>query len=342
MRCPILKELPPPPHGKTGWPWTEESAQVLCMTPNISCSPSISIVTPNLNQSAFLEETIRSVLLQGYPNLEYIIIDGGSTDGSVEIIKKYQNWLKRWVSESDMGQSHAINKGFSTATGEIFAYLNSNDLYNPNAFSTIAKSFSGANSVHLVVGECICFDEHGILDIFKPSWPQNLKHFLQPFSATFAQPAAFWSNSIFHKAAGFDEHFNFCFDQEFYLKLGLNGVKPLFTPHKVASYREHRGSKTRSQRCQFYLETIKLVNKHAAALALSPRQKRLALSRINGELGYLKVFHIWKNLGRSAALAAALKNILLYPNELFERRTIGLLRRLLFFTYHNVRELHIV
>jgi glycosyltransferase involved in cell wall biosynthesis len=102
--------------------------------------PRISIVTPSLNQANYLEETIRSVLLQGYPNIEYIIIDGGSTDESVEIIKKYEKWLSFWISEPDKGQSHAINKGFSKASGEIYAYINSDDLYEQNSVFKRRKS----------------------------------------------------------------------------------------------------------------------------------------------------------------------------------------------------------
>ena len=119
-RCPQLSELPSSPPGKIGWPWTEESSQLPEKMSDGSPWPRISIVTPSYNQGQFIEETIRSVLLQGYPNVEYIIIDGGSTDNSLEIIKKYEPWLAYWVSEPDRGQSHALNKGIQKATGDIF------------------------------------------------------------------------------------------------------------------------------------------------------------------------------------------------------------------------------
>ena len=141
MRCPRLAELPPPPEGKTGWPWTVETPRLPPARPDDSPWPSISIVTPSFNQGTYLEETIRSILLQGYPNLEYIIIDGGSTDESAAIIKKYERWLTYWVSEPDQGQPQAINKGFARVSGEIGGYLNSDDFYLSNALSAAAVSF---------------------------------------------------------------------------------------------------------------------------------------------------------------------------------------------------------
>src|SRR6476646_3760457 len=117
-----VEDLPLPPPDKTGWPWTEQAEPLPKYTPYDFKWPRISVVTPSYNQSQFLEETIRSVLLQGYPDMEYIIIDGGSTDNSIEIIKKYEKFLAHWVSEPDRGQSHAINKGFKECTGEYIAW----------------------------------------------------------------------------------------------------------------------------------------------------------------------------------------------------------------------------
>src|SRR5689334_12386427 len=119
-----LADLPAAPAGRTGWPWTEQCPALPDTLPEGKRWPRISIVTPSFNQAAFIEQTIRSVLLQSYPAIDYIIIDGGSSDGSVAIIEKYKKYLSYWVSERDRGQSHAINKGFEAAKGDIICWLN--------------------------------------------------------------------------------------------------------------------------------------------------------------------------------------------------------------------------
>ena len=115
MRCPTLIELPPPPSGKTGWPWTEESPRLPDVQPDGSPWPKLGVITAVFNAADFFEESLRSALLQGYPNLEVVVIDGGSTDGTVDIIRRYEPWITHWVSEPDRGQSHATNKGFEAA-----------------------------------------------------------------------------------------------------------------------------------------------------------------------------------------------------------------------------------
>lgn len=124
MRCPSLSDLPEPPPGKSGWPWTEESLRVLERPPDRAL-PRITIVTPSFNQAEFIEETIRSILLQGYPDLEYFVLDGGSTDDSIDIIKKYSPWITYSVSEPDRGQSAAINRGLRMGSGSYATWINS-------------------------------------------------------------------------------------------------------------------------------------------------------------------------------------------------------------------------
>jgi glycosyltransferase involved in cell wall biosynthesis len=135
----LLNVLPKPLQGKTGWAWTEETDPTIYN--NRKSWPKLTIVTPSYNQADFLEETLRSVLLQNYPNLEFIIMDGGSNDGSKTILEKYSRWISYWQSEKDGGQGQAINRGFSLASGEYYAWINSDDYYLKDVFHLVIDTF---------------------------------------------------------------------------------------------------------------------------------------------------------------------------------------------------------
>ncbi len=338
MHCRDLHELPPPAPGKKGWPWTESSPSHEGYTPNGDIWPKISMVTPSLNQGQFLEETIRSVLLQGYPDLEYIVIDGGSMDNSIEIIEKYSPWLHYWVSEPDKGQSNAINKGFKRATGELYAYINSDDFYEPNAFKTTAVAFMKPERPQLLAGDCIIFDESTVKRTFKASWPEHIGHLLKPFGSTFAQPAAFWSRDIYEQVGGFDENSHYAFDREFFLKIGLTGTVPLIIGQSLARYRDHASTKT-AQTIRFYQESVPMIKKYADRCGLNIRDKQALLRLCRDEIGYLSVFIRWKQKGRYAGLAEFFRLLVHSPWLLGQRKILGQFRRLLFFREQNVAEL---
>src|SRR5215470_9606901 len=158
--CVRLDELPEPPRGKTGWPWIEESSRLPSREPEGGSWPRLSIITPSFNQGQFIEETIRSILLQGYPHLEYFIMDGGSTDGSVEMIEKYSPWLSYWVSQTDHGQSDAINRGLKLASGDFTTWINSDDMLCKNALTDHATKI-GLDSSKVYVGICVYIDQDG-------------------------------------------------------------------------------------------------------------------------------------------------------------------------------------
>lgn len=160
-----LTELPLPPACKTGWPWTESGSRAIEVMPDGSKWPRISIITPSFNQDQYIEETIRSVILQGYPNLEFIIVDGGSIDKSVEIIRRYEPWLTYWVSEKDKGQSDAINKGFNLATGEWVAWLNSDDLFLPEALWSVGMVACRELATTIIAGDVVNFDSETNVDL---------------------------------------------------------------------------------------------------------------------------------------------------------------------------------
>lgn len=338
MRCPSLADLPPPPSGQRGWPWTEASSPP-SSPPLISGAwPGFSIVTPSFNQAEFLEETIRSVLLQGYPDIEYLIIDGGSTDNSVSIIEKYSRWLYYWVSEPDKGQSHAINKGFQRATGELYAYINSDDLYEPGALLTAAMAMAVPGGPQLLAGDCMVFDQGVKKRLFKASWPEDIAHLLKPFGSPFAQPASFWSRNVYEQVGGFDENYHYVFDREFFLKVGLAGTKPFIIDRTLARYRDHASTKT-SHTIRFYQESIPMIEKYAGCCGLNIREKKALLRLCRDEIGYLNVFVCWKQRGRRAGLVEFLKLLLRRPWLSGRRKILGQLRRLLFFQEQDVVEL---
>jgi glycosyltransferase involved in cell wall biosynthesis len=204
--------------------------------------PKISIVTPSFNQAVFLEHTIQSVLGQNYPNLEYIIIDGGSTDGSVEIIKKYAAHLAYWVSEKDSGQTNAINKGFRRATGEIVAWLNSDDEYCPGALEVVARIFMSDSELDFVYGNRESIDCNGKV-------LRNERHTRFSFAALIlhgmilTQPSSFWKRELFNKFGYLDESLRFCMDYEFFCRIGQH-IKAKHVRHTLSRFRWHEKSKS--------------------------------------------------------------------------------------------------
>lgn len=182
----------------------------------------ISIVTPSLNQAAFLEETIQSVINQHYPNLEYVVIDGGSTDGSVEIIKKYKKNLKYWVSEIDRGHGDALNKGFSHTTGEIMAWINSDDKYTPWAFKTVAEIFARHPDVMWITGLNSLWNDKGAM-IEATRVPKNIYDFLNGDYEWVQQESVFWRRSLWERAGGYiNDNYKLMIDGELWTRFFLH------------------------------------------------------------------------------------------------------------------------
>jgi glycosyltransferase involved in cell wall biosynthesis len=234
---------------RVGWPWSlENSVDAKALTANINY-PKITVLTPNYNYGQYLEETIRSVLLQGYPNLEYIIIDGGSTDNSIDIIKKYEPWLTYWVSEPDRGQTHAINKGLEKSTGEIFNWINSDDVLMPGALLAIAQGMQNSDAFVGVVNN---FYEN---DKEVKVVPQNItsKGLLTGFDTTdfpnkqstvYHQPG-FWFKTKYLKEIGFlNEELNLQFDFDRVVRYVHHHPNVNYSDRVLVNFRCHQAQKT--------------------------------------------------------------------------------------------------
>lgn len=231
--------------------------------------PRVSVVTPSYNQAQFLEQTIVSVLSQDYPHIEYIVVDGGSTDGSVDIIMKYEHRLAYWVSEPDRGQAHAINKGWQRATGEIVAYLNSDDLYTPGAVATAVRALLARPDAAMVFSDALLVDEHGRQIRRLIGRPFDIRHVMT--SEGFApQPTVFIRRYALDQVGLLDERLHMCMDYDLWVRLGLLFHAVYLPGAHLARAREHAAAKSTAQIGQFALERRRVLDKAFAARDLPP------------------------------------------------------------------------
>lgn len=252
---------------KLKWPWDTPDWEIPSTLPSGKPWPKISVVTVTLNQGNYLEETIRSLLLQRYPNLEYIVIDGGSTDNTSEILARYGEQLSYCVSEPDNGQSNAINKGFHQATGSILAWLNSDDQYLPTTLFRVAMAFD-TYTTDIVAGGCqlIKGDNRQPLKTHHNAMPVgkvvNLPlHRLLRIDECwqqgefFYQPEVFWTREIWQKAGGYvDENLFYSLDYELWVRMAHQGATIVHIPESLTIFRLHEQQKTHGDEIPFLPE----------------------------------------------------------------------------------------
>ncbi len=249
--------------------------------------PKITIVTPSYNQAQYLEQTIRSVIDQKYPNLEYIIVDGGSTDGSVDIIQRYADHLAWWVSEPDHGQTEAINKGLKRATGDWVAWQNSDDIYYPGCFHDLAAAAKKHPGAGLIIGNMMLIDEqdrfHRDICYVKPSYQSLLAE-----GMVLANQSAFWHRRVQDKIGLLDESFQCSFDYEWFLRVVQN-AECVHVNQIWGAFRLHGETKTSQQGPLFGAEQQKILQGRQMSLWKKNwyKLRRLVLMIGQGQISYV-------------------------------------------------------
>lgn len=249
--------------------------------------PRITIVTPSFNQATFLERTILSVLGQNYPNLEYMVVDGGSTDGSMDIIQKYSGKLAWWISEPDLGQTDAINKGLRRATGEWIAWQNSDDIFYPGALHDLAKTAARQPKAGLIIGDLMLIDEHDrpLRDIRYVTPSYNA---LRAEGMLVANQAAFWRRSLQEQLGLLDDTFHYSFDYEWFLRLTQH-AESVHVSKIWGALRLHRETKTSSNARMFKEENNRILTGREMPTWQKSLYKlrRMTLMLARGKLSYV-------------------------------------------------------
>ncbi len=229
-------------------------------------TPKISIVTVSYNQSEYLEDNILSIINQKYPNIEHIVVDGGSTDGSVEVLKKYDDYIT-WTSEPDDGQSDALNKGFKKATGEIIGWINSDDRLHFGALKIVSEYFSKNEDVLAIVGDLLLIDEAGneIKKVISKTYTNN---YLVNIARGITQQSIFFKRSVFNDIGYIDTKLNYVMDRDFFIRVStLANIE--YIPETLAHFRLQSNSKTSEGSQNFCRELIKLRRKYGGKLLSS-------------------------------------------------------------------------
>jgi glycosyltransferase involved in cell wall biosynthesis len=243
--------------------------------------PRLTIITPSYNQGAYIERTIRSVLDQGYEETEYLIADGGSTDESVAVIKRYEDRIAWWVSEPDKGQTDALNKALRRATGEYVAYINSDDWFLPGAFETAVDTLERTGA-RWVVGACRYEGEAGrTTDVWRPQLPGQRRWWwvLNPWGVP--QPSSFWRRDVFEELGPFREDLHYVFDTEHGLRLAFAGILPVLIDEELAVRDLQEDAKSAGNEPAWDAERHRLIELYAPKLTPAERRQlrlRQALS----------------------------------------------------------------
>jgi len=338
MRALTLDDLPPPPAGLSGWPWTEVGLPVSAAMSDDSAWPRISVVTPSFNQGEFIEQTIRSVLLQGYPELEYHVVDGGSTDQTLDVIRKYAPWLTSWVSEPDRGQAHAINKGLARSRGCIFNWINSDDYLAPGALVCVAELLRERDGV---AGAVRNFGMNRDATIQNRALAARGLVLCDP-NVQFHQPGVWLRRENIAACGGLNESYQAAFDWDLVIRYVMRFPDMAYTDSVLALFRLHPRSKTVRAEAMFEEENLRIVqgllddprcwplHRHCAYRLRQHRWWReLAALAASGDPALSVSMRIaWRALSDPAVrmnrlTAGSIKSVLLGPMHVRQRRHPG-------------------
>ncbi len=244
--------LPEAPEKQSEWPWqVAEEPGGSALTGSL---PGITVITPSFNQAPFIEMTIRSVLLQGYPDVEYMVIDGGSSDGSVPIIEKYGQWLAHWESGRDRGQSHAINKGLARATREVVCWLNSDDYLLPGTLMTVGRTLSRETGNLAMVGHVLKVGTDGRDPVLLKGGYAGRERLLQFWRGyEMHQAAIFWRREVGERAGLLDERLHLTMDFDYWTRLSRH-CDFVNVDQVLAVCHYHEGAKTGDDYAAYHAE----------------------------------------------------------------------------------------
>jgi glycosyltransferase involved in cell wall biosynthesis len=271
-----MPDLPHAPAGKEGWPWVSEPQPERSKVE----WPRITVVTPSFNQGEFVEAALRSVLLQAYPNLEYIVLDGGSTDGSAAIIERYAPHLEYWHSRKDDGQAAAVRSGFEMATGEILCWLNSDDILLPGSLRKVGEFFGNHPSVDFLYGNRLVIDREGEV-IGQHVWPWLLTRSHWAIGQPVAQECCFWRKELYSRVGGINPNRFFILDYDLFFRMWRVG-RFRKTSAFLGCIRQHEATKNTLQ------QDVRLREMAEARLLFSLKEPGYVMARVLNRIDRLQ------------------------------------------------------